>query len=396
MTHGITIAVTVILVLTGVVAFASRARSRRRRWQAIEAQPAAEEGAPVPEPSPGPPGLERHTLSSLELSSLMARAVSWADQAEAQGRGFWRDARGDAGPEEYLELWAQVQDLLPEVFGGDVLGLTPGDPPELSLRVDGQLWVVSLQRQEGFLDECFWTLLNRVLEARGRAERIAAPRLANWRVPVVVSSIEELRELRQARLGFIGFSPPLFPSPEGDGLRFHKRPLPDRSALLRELSAGLGVSEDSARVALDRVGRLLCIHLRKYHMLQLGSFGSFQLRIGPAGTPHLRFRAARPLRERVANPVAGGPMPAIRRLPALDLVTLQAVVNAAVQQLSLGPGAVEIPGFGCFWRDLRPASLMRHAQNQQPLLIPARRDVCFEPVPALLEPEDSAVGTERP
>lgn len=388
MVNGIAIAVVVFLVLGGGGVSWLRAHRRRRRWREIESQPSAQAPpGPTPAPVEMPPELERRTLSSLELTALMAQAVAWADAAEADGRGFWQDARGDAGPEEYLELFAQVQDLLPRAFGDDVLGLTPGDPPELSLRVDGQLWLVSLQRQEGFLDESFWTFLNRVLEARGFDERLAAPRLANWRVPVVISSRDELRELRRRGLGFVAHTPPLFPRVEPEGTRFHRRPLPDQRATLRELSQGLGVGEDSARVALERVGRLLCLHLRKYRMLQLGSFGSFQLRLGPTGAVHLRFRAARPLRERIASPLNVSPLPAIRRLPGLDADTMQAVVDAMAQQLSLGPGAVELPGFGLFWRELRPASLMRHAGNQQPLLIPARRDVCFEPAPALLEPE---------
>ncbi len=383
MTTVLPIVVVVVLVLGGAGAWLLRARSRRRRWAAVQEQAASD----PPAPPPAPPQLERPTLASLDLALAMDKAVAWADAAEADGRGFWRDARGDEGPEEYLELFAQVQDLLPEVFGEDILGLTPCEPPEVTLRVDGRPWVVALQRRDGFLDEAFWTFLNRALEARGCDERIAAPRLANWRVPVVVSSRDELRELRRGGLGFIGSTPPLHPRSEGDIVRFSTRPSPERDAFARDLGQALGVGPDSAAAALERAGRLLCIHLRKYRMLQLGSFGSFQLRVGPMGAVHLRFRAARPLRERVSNPVIRTPLPPAPKLPALDPTTLQAVIGTAVQHLSLGCGAVEIPGFGQFWRELQPASIMRHPQNQQPILIPARRDVSFEPVAALLEGE---------
>jgi nucleoid DNA-binding protein len=379
------IIVAAALVVTSLGGWLLHRAARRRRWQAIEAAPAPAVG---PE-SPATPRLERPTLASLDLSQAMARAVAWADQAERDGRGLWRDARGEQGPEEYLELFGQVQDLLPEVFGDDVMGLSEGPPPEVTLRVDGLPWVVALQRQEGFLDEAFWTFLNRVLEARACPERLAAPRLANWRIPLVVSSAEELRSLRGEGLGFVGSTPPLHPRLEAGGeRRFHKQPHPEPALFLRDLGRALGVGEASAQAALSRLGRLLALHLHKYRMLQLGGFGSFQLRVGPQGAAHLRFRAARPLRERVANPVLQAPPVAPPRLPAIDPQSLQAVLAVTVQHLSMGSGAVEIPGFGLFWRDRHPASMMRHPQNQQPLLIPARRDVVFEPEVALLEPDD--------
>lgn len=376
------------IVIVAVLAAAAssgwllRRRARRLRWQAIEAAP-----APVAGPAPAAaPAFERPTLAILDLSQAMARAVAWADKAEQEGRGLWRDARGDRGPEEYLELFAQVQDLLPEVFGDDVMGLTEGPPPEVTLRVDGQPWVVTLQRHEGFLDEAFWTFLNRALEVRDRPERLAAPRLANWRIPLVVSTAEELRALRAEGLGFLGSTPPLHPRLEANGeRRFHKRPHAEPAVFLRDLGQALGVGEASAQAAIDRLGRLLALHLRKYRMLQLGGFGSFQIRVGPQGAIHLRFRAARPLRERVANPVLQAPPVAPPHLPGIDPQSLQAVLVVTAQHLSMGSGAVDLPGFGLFWRDRHPASIMRHPQNQQPLLIPARRDVVFEPAPGLLE-----------
>ncbi len=378
-----TVVAIVVLAVLGILTLAGwlvRGWQRRRRWELAESLPVETTGEG---PRPGP-ALERPTLARLDLSTAMDRAVAWADAAEAQGRGFWRDARGSAGPDEYLELFAQVQDLLPEVFDEDMMGLTPSEPPEITLRVASQPWVVALQRRDGFLDDAFWTFLNRVLEARGRGERLAAPRLANWRIPVVVSSRDELRSLRERGLGFLGSLPPLYPRPDGDALRFSQQPNPEPAAFRRELGVALGVGGSSAQVALERVGKLLTIHLRKYRMLQLGSFGSFQLRVGPKGAVHLRFRAARPLRERVANPVMRSPLSPVPRLPAIDPTTLQAVVTTMVQHLSLGSGAVIVPGFGLFWRELVPAAIMRHPQNQQPIMIPARRDVVFEPEPGLL------------
>jgi len=382
MPTGLAIAAAVVLAVVVLGAWALLARRRRRRWAQDEP---STDGQAAPQPV-SVPSLERPTLARLDLSTTMARAVAWADRAESEGRGFWRDARGDSGPEEYLELFAQVRGLLPEAFGDDILGLTP-EPPEVTLRVDGQPWVVSLQRRDGFLDDAFWTFLNRALEARGCSERLAAPRLANWRIPVVVTDRNELRGLRERGLGFLGATPPLYPRPEGPGVRFHGRPQPDSDAFLRDLGEALGVGPASAGAALVRVGGQLRVHLHKYRMLQLGSFGSFQLRTGPQGARHLRFRAARPLRERVANPVMRTPLAPVPRLPAIDPTTLQAVVNSAVQHLSMGSGAVDITGFGLFWREFVPASIMRHPGNQQPLMIPARRDVVFEPVAALTERE---------
>ncbi len=377
------IAVAAALATLGLGVWLLGVRLRHRRWREVESAPAEAEPAPVVTAV-----LERPTLASLDLSNTMARAVAWADQAERDGRALWRDARGERGPEEYLDLFLEVQDLLPEVFGEDVLGITPGTPPEVSLRVGSERWVVALQRQEGFLDEAFWTFLNRVLEVRARPERLAAPRLANWRIPIVVSSAEELRTLRGEGLGFVGSTPPLYPRIESDGARFfHKRPHPDPAAYLRDLGQGLGVGEASAQAALTGLGQRLAQHLRKYRMLQLGSFGSFLLRVGPRGAVHVRFRAARPLRERVANPVLQAPLEAPPRLPDIDPQTLHVVLATAAQHLAMGCGAVEIPGLGLFWRDRHPGSIMRHPQNQQPLWIPARRDIVFEPEPGLLELE---------
>ncbi len=380
MLTGLIIATVVLIAVTALVVWLVLARRRRDRWEQAPAEPEGEA------PPASPPGLERPTLASLDLANTMARAVAWADQAERDDRGFWRAARGDLGPEEYLQLFAEVQDLLPDVFGDDIMGLTEGDPPEISLRVEGQLWVVALQRQDGFLDESFWTFLNRALEARGRAERLAAPRLANWRFPLVVSTRDELRELREQGLGFVGNTPPLHPRPMEGGVRFHKRPMPEPELFLRDLGQALGVGPASAGVALERLGLLFSLHLRKYRMLQLGSFGSFQLRVGPRGNVHLRFRAARALRERVANPVMRVPHAPTPSVPGMDDVALRAVLATAEQHLSMGCGAVDVPGFGLFWRELQPASIMRHPQNQQPLMIPARRDVVFEPGAHLLEP----------
>ncbi len=374
----------VVALLAGIVAIGwglQRAR-RRRRWSELQDAATPEEASPPPPPQPQ---VERPVLSSLDLSAAMNRAVAWADTAEAAGRGFWRDARGERGPEEYLDLFAEVQDLLPEVFGEDIMGLQEGPPPVIGLRVDGELWEITLQRQDGFLDESFWTFLNRVSEARGSDARIAAPRLANWRIPLVASSVRELRELREQGLGFIGATPPLFPQLVEGVRRFRKRPQPDPVAFRRELGAALGVGDASADAALERVGMLLGLHLRKYRMLQLGAFGSFQLRVGASGVPQLRFRGTRAMLERVMNPV-GKPAPvAAPKLPAIDPATLQIVLSCVIQHLSLGSGAVELPGFGLFWRERIPASIMRHPQNQQPLWIPPRRDVVFEPGPGLLE-----------
>ena len=108
--------------------------------------------------------------------------------------------------------------------------------------------------------------------------------------------------------------------------------------------------------------------------------------MGPRGNVHLRFRAARALRERVANPVMRTPLAPTPRLTGVDEGTLRAVLATAEHHLCMGSGAVDSPGFGWFWRELQPVSIMRHPQNQQPLLIPARRDVVFEPGPHLLEP----------
>jgi nucleoid DNA-binding protein len=374
-----------VLAILGIVAWVLVLRRRRARWQAIQEAPASAEASPAPAP-PADPALERPVLSSLALSAAMDQAVAWADAAEREGRGFWRDARGDRGPDEYLDLFAEVQGLLPEVFGEDILGLQEGPPPEIALRVEDELWLVTLQRQDGFLDEAFWTFLNRVLEARGREERLAAPRLANWRFPLVVSSRSELRRLRERGLGFVGNTPPLYPQLQGAARQFRKQPRPDPAAFLVDLGRALGVGEASAQAALERVGKLLHVHLRKYRMVQLGRFGSFQLRVGPSGQPQLRFRATRPLLRYVGNPVLQPAPAAAPQLPAMDPQTLQAVLACVAQHLALGSGAAVIPGFGLFWRERLPAAIMRQPQNQQPLLVPARRDVVFEPEPSLLAP----------
>lgn len=351
-------------------------RGQRKRWEAIESAPetAAERERPAPPP------VERAALGHFELRVAMDRAIAWADQAEKDGRAMWRDARGELGPEEYLELFAEVKELLGGAFDDDCLGILEGPPPEACLRVDDVPWMVTLERRDGFLDEAFWTFLNRVLEARGETARIVAPRLATWRIPMVVVTREEIRALREEGLGFLFSQPPLYPRTGRGEVCFHKRPLAEPATFMRELGEALGVGEASAQAALERVGQRLGHSLSKYRLLQIRGFGSFQLRSGgPGGRATVRFRADRSLRQRVSNPVLGRRASYRCRVSGIDATTLQAVLEVAVQQLTVGCGAVRLPGLGLFWRELQPASILRDPQNQQPLMVPARREVAFDP-----------------
>ncbi len=380
-----------------------RARQRRRqRWEDLgpsEAGQAAATGSDPPATDETPP-IARKTAQAMDLAMLLARAERWIEDKESQGEARWLSVRGWAEPNDIQRLFFIVRELAPRAFGADRLVLGGEDPVELALLVGSRRWTFQPRRREDWLDEAFWTFLNRVLEARGRPERLATPRLANWRFPLAVTSVEELAQLRGEGLGFLGSGIPLYPRKRQSGVTLLRRPPADPQALLNDVSQILG--EDEPGQILARVGSGLGAHLRKYGLLQLAGFGDFRIQPGlglgsgsgqvtplPADHTHsIRFRPARELKQALTAPIPGLQPAPVARLGGLDRAELVAVLRAIRRSLGMGCGAAHIPGLGRFWRQQRPTSILRHAQNLQPLLVPARWDVAFEPDPSLLGSAD--------
>lgn len=370
------------LPLAGLLLYGLR-RARQGRWERVgDATEAA--ASPAPAPAAPTPGDERVARSTFELSAAMARAVAWADAREAEGKARWLDAHCGANPEDLVRLFEVVRALAPEAFGGDRLALISGF--QVGLVVKGLRWVVDLPPRDGWLDDAFWTFLNRVLEARGSPLRLATPRLATWRFPVVVTTLEDLHALREQGMGFLSATPPLYPRRVGDDLRLSPRPFPDPKAFRRDLGKALEIEESRAAELLERLGRVLAQHLRKFGLVQLPGFGDFRvLAGGGADGPLVRFRAHRDLRRAVENPVFRQPVGLPQRLAGAEPEQVTALLATLGQTLGLGCGAASVPGFGTFWRELQPGSILRHPQNQQPVWIPARRDVAFEMEQGALE-----------
>ncbi len=364
-------------ILLAVLGLALAARAlqdvrRRRRWEAVDA---SEDGQPELPPAE-PPAVG----GRFNLSAAVAQAVQWADEKEARGQARWLDAQGWSSAADYQRLFGVLRTLLPDDFGEDRLKTGDDLQPGLVLVAGEQRWIFQPSFHDSWIDDAFWGFLNRVLDARESTVRLATPRLATWRFPLVVSSVAELRQLREQGLWFLTPTPPLYLQRFGNEIILSITPQPDPVALQREVARRLGTSVAVQQV-VQRVGRALSQRLHQQGVLLISGFGQLrrprQVPAHDSGKPS--FKAAGDLRQAVGSPLSE-PHPSMStRIPGAEPDEIRAVLIAAVHALTRGCGAAHVPGLGTFRRERHPATILRHPQNQQPVLVPARRDVSFEP-----------------